>query len=65
MDCPVIAILAAAPLGRELLSLHMAQHGVLILIAAPLIVLGRPGIGLIWSFQFGFISRLRFAGSAC
>jgi putative membrane protein len=53
--CGWIALIIALvsplhPLGRELFSLHMAQHEVLILIAAPLIVLGRPGIGLIWSF---------------
>jgi len=53
-SCGWIALIIALvsplhPLGRELLSLHVAQHEVLILIAAPLIVLGRPGIGLIWS----------------
>src|SRR5262249_50071116 len=37
------------PLGRELFSAHIAQHEVLILVAAPLIMLGRPGIGLVCS----------------
>jgi putative membrane protein len=47
----VIALVSPLhPLGRELLSLHIAQHEVLILIAAPLMVLGRPGLGLNWSF---------------
>src|SRR5215471_5056115 len=42
----VIALVSPLhPLGRELFSLHIAQHEVLILLAAPLIVLGRPGIG--------------------
>jgi putative membrane protein len=46
----VIALVSPLhPLGRELFSLHIAQHEVLILLAAPLIVLGRPGIGLTWS----------------
>jgi putative membrane protein len=30
------------PLGEALFSVHMAQHGMLMLIAAPLLVIGRP-----------------------
>lgn len=36
-------------LGEILFSAHMAQHEVLILIAAPLLVLGRPLAPLLWS----------------
>jgi putative membrane protein len=36
-------------LGTQLFSAHMAQHELLMLIAAPLIVLGRPEIPIIWA----------------
>jgi putative membrane protein len=38
------------PLGAELFSLHMVQHEVLMLVAAPLLVLGRPLPVFIWAF---------------
>lgn len=37
------------PLGRVLFSAHMTQHELLILVAAPLLVLGRPLIPFIWA----------------
>jgi putative membrane protein len=37
------------PLGRVLFSAHMTQHEVLMLVAAPLVVLGRPLIPFLWA----------------
>jgi putative membrane protein len=36
-------------LGEVLFSAHMAQHEVLMVVAAPLLILGRPGIPYLWS----------------
>jgi putative membrane protein len=38
------------PLGGELFSVHMIQHEILMLIAAPLLVLGRPLPIFLWAF---------------
>lgn len=46
------ALLLLSPLDRladRLLSAHMIQHLGLMLIAAPLLVLGRPGIAALWA----------------
>lgn len=40
------------PLGSVLFSAHMTQHELLMLIAAPLIVLGRPMIAFVWCMPF-------------
>ncbi len=40
-------------LGGILFSAHMAQHEMLIVIAAPLIVLGHPFIALLWALPAG------------
>ncbi|MEN3332811.1 MAG: putative rane protein, partial [Blastocatellia bacterium] len=48
------------PLGSVLFSAHMTQHEVLMLIAAPLVVLGRPLIAFLWSLP---IDWRRKAGS--
>jgi putative membrane protein len=40
------------PLGSVLFSAHMTQHEVLMLIAAPLIVLGRPIVAFLWALPF-------------
>lgn len=37
------------PFGEMLFSAHMAQHEVLILVAAPLLVLGRPLAAFLWA----------------
>jgi len=37
------------PLGEVLFSAHMAQHEVLMVLAAPLVVLGRPLIAFLWA----------------
>ena len=50
--------------GRVLFSAHMTQHEVLMLVAAPLLVLGRPLIAFMWAIpmswarQLGEITRL-------
>ena len=49
--------------GRVLFSAHMTQHEVLMLIAAPLLVLGRPlsafmwAVPITWARQLGVIAR--------
>lgn len=37
------------PWGRVLFSAHMTQHEILMLVAAPLLVLGRPVIAFLWA----------------
>ncbi|WP_170984354.1 cytochrome c oxidase assembly protein [Rhodoligotrophos defluvii] len=37
--------------GEELFSVHMLQHEILMLIAAPLIILGRPAVVFLWAFS--------------
>jgi cytochrome c oxidase assembly factor CtaG len=37
------------PLGEALFSAHMAQHELLMVIAAPLLVLGRPLVPFVWA----------------
>ena len=37
------------PLGGTLLSAHMAQHGLLVGLAPPLLLLGRPGVAFAWA----------------
>jgi putative membrane protein len=40
-------------LGSELFSVHMAQHELLMLVAAPLLVFGRPGTPMLWALPLG------------
>jgi putative membrane protein len=40
------------PLGEALFSAHMAQHELLMVVAAPLLVLGRPLVALLWGLPF-------------
>jgi putative membrane protein len=50
----VLAVALMSPLhsiGGALFSAHMTQHELLISIAAPLLVLGRPLIPFVWSFS--------------
>jgi cytochrome c oxidase assembly factor CtaG len=49
------------PLGQSLLSAHMAQHELLMVLAAPLLVLGRPLLGSLWGLP---PSWRRAAGAA-
>ncbi len=44
--------------GEELFFAHMVQHEVLMLIAAPLFVLGRPTVAILWAFRSGSRRRM-------
>lgn len=49
----VLIVALLSPLGRlgeELFSMHMAQHELLMLAAAPMIVAGRPLVVFVWAF---------------
>jgi putative membrane protein len=46
------------PMGRVLFSAHMTQHEVLMLIAAPLVVMGRPVIAFLWALPQNWRRRL-------
>src|SRR3954463_450937 len=62
----VLALTLLSPLhqlGTQLFSAHMAQHELLMLIAAPLIVLGRPEIPILWAVPEQF-RRSMVHGSA-
>lgn len=37
------------PLGEALFSAHMAQHEIIMTVSAPLLVLGRPGLAILWA----------------
>jgi putative membrane protein len=45
-------------LGSELFSAHMTQHELLMLIVAPLLVLGKPGTAMLWAMPVSMRSRL-------
>jgi putative membrane protein len=52
----VLVAALASPLhelGSQLFSAHMTQHELLMLVVAPLLVLGRPDLVMLWSFPFG------------
>ena len=60
-----LAIALISPLhaaGEVLFSAHMVQHELLMAIAAPLLVLGNPGLPVMWALPRG--ARLRFASVA-
>lgn len=44
--------------GRVLFSAHMSQHEVLMLVAAPLLVLGRPLVVFLWAFPLKWSRHL-------
>ena len=46
------------PMGEVLFSAHMTQHELLMLIAAPLLVLGRPLIAFLWALPMNWSRRL-------
>jgi putative membrane protein len=45
----VVLVSPLDPLGEELFSAHMVQHELLMLVAAPLMVLGRPLAVFVWA----------------
>lgn len=44
--------------GRVLFSAHMTQHEVLMLVAAPLLVLGQPLVVFLWAFPVNWSRRI-------
>ncbi|HKS09547.1 MAG TPA: cytochrome c oxidase assembly protein [Pyrinomonadaceae bacterium] len=48
--------------GRVLFSAHMSQHEVLMLVAAPLLVLGRPLVVFLWAFPVNWSRRIGNVG---
>jgi putative membrane protein len=46
------------PLGEVLFSAHMTQHELLMLVAAPLVVLGRPVVAFLWALPLGWARRV-------
>jgi putative membrane protein len=46
------------PLGEVLFSAHMTQHELLMLVAAPLTVLGKPVIAFLWALPLGWSRAL-------
>ena len=44
--------------GRVLFAAHMSQHEVLMLVAAPLLVLGRPLIAFLWALPLNWSRRI-------
>lgn len=49
-------------LGGTLLTAHMAQHALLVAVAPPLLLLGKPGVAFAWALPDG--RRKRFLASA-
>ena len=52
------------PWGRVLFSAHMTQHELLMLVAAPLIVLGRPLLPYLWALPLGWAREVGAWGRA-
>ena len=48
------------PMGEVLFSAHMTQHELLMLVAAPLLVLGRPVVAFLWALP---VERARRVGA--
>lgn len=48
--------------GRVLFSAHMTQHEILMLVAAPLLVLGRPLIAVLWALPLKWSRRVGALG---
>jgi cytochrome c oxidase assembly factor CtaG len=55
------ALVAPLPaLGERLFTAHMIEHELLMVVAAPLLVIARPGDAILWSFPLAW--RRRFGG---
>ena len=50
------------PLGEVLFSAHMTQHELLMLVAAPLVVLGRPVVAFLWALPLEWARRVGSLG---
>jgi cytochrome c oxidase assembly factor CtaG len=51
-------------LGEVLFTIHMIQHEILMLVAAPLMVLGKPGFAMLKAFPQSIASNLSAAANA-
>ncbi|WP_265499737.1 cytochrome c oxidase assembly protein [Paracoccus beibuensis] len=60
----VLLLSRLSDLTKLLLTAHMIQHFALMLIAAPLMVLGRPGLAALWAAPQSWRGRLARAGTA-
>jgi cytochrome c oxidase assembly factor CtaG len=59
----VVALLSpVATLSEVLFSVHMTQHELLMLVAAPLITLGRPVVPMLWALPARWRRRLKGGG---
>jgi putative membrane protein len=63
----VVALLSPVhPLSSVLFSVHMTQHELLMVVAAPLMILGRPAVACLWALPADIsrpaLARLRGAG---
>ena len=55
----VIALVSPLdPLGSALFAAHMAQHEIMIVLAAPLLILGTPMVPMLWALPIGWRRRL-------
>ena len=57
----LMAIALVSPLdalGSALFAAHMAQHEVMIVLAAPLLILGTPVVPMLWALPIGWRRRL-------
>jgi cytochrome c oxidase assembly factor CtaG len=54
------------PLGESLFSAHMAQHELLMVVVAPLLVLARPSVAFLWGLPLAWRRDLvRFGCGSC
>lgn len=51
-------------ISRELFSMHMTQHELLMIVAAPLLVLARPALVFAWAFPRSVVQRALSAARA-
>jgi putative membrane protein len=51
------------PLGSALFAAHMAQHELMIVLAAPLLVLGTPVVPMLWALPIAWRRRIGGIGS--
>jgi putative membrane protein len=51
LSCVIALVSPLHPLGQALFSAHMTQHELLMLVAAPLMVLGQPMVVFLWAFS--------------
>ena len=59
MAALVVSLLSPVDtLGSELFSMHMVQHELMMLVAAPLIILGHPLVLYLWAFSPGARKRI-------